>query len=143
MKSFFAGIGIGFGVGLLLAPAAGSETRKRVIETVSDQAQVSIGPIVNAVRESVGNFIDAAKEPDQQNTIGAALADEASRILMILNSGSKTRLMKVSGIGDATARRIIDGRPYQSANQLVENGIVSEAIMTELKKTLLDDDEAA
>ena len=143
MKSFFAGIGVGFGVGLLLAPAAGSETRKRVIETVSDQAQGSIGPIVNAVRESVGNFIDAAKEPDQQNAIGAALADEASRILMILNSGSKTRLMKVSGIGDATARRIIDGRPYQSANQLVENGIVSEAIMTELKKTLLDDDEAA
>jgi len=143
MKSFLAGIGLGFGVGLLLAPAAGSETRKKLIETVSDQAQGSLEPIVSAVRESVGDLIDKAKTPDQQNAIGAAPADETSRILAILNFGSKTRLMKVSGIGDATARRIIDGRPYNSADRLVEDGILSEVIMTALKKTLLDDDEAA
>ena len=143
MKSFLAGIGVGFGVGLLLAPAAGSETRKKVMETVADQAPGSLKPIVSAVQESIGNLMDTAKTPDQQNAIGAAQADETSRVLAILNSASKTRLMKVSGIGDATARRIIDGRPYNQADRLVEDGILSEAIMTELKKTLLDEGEAA
>src|SRR6185312_5121006 len=42
MRSFFTGVAVGFGVGLLIAPEAGSETRKRVVEKINvakDQAQ--------------------------------------------------------------------------------------------------------
>ncbi|HWY67794.1 MAG TPA: YtxH domain-containing protein [Terriglobales bacterium] len=146
MKSFFVGIGLGFGVGLLLAPAAGSETRKKVMERLTplaDQLHESSEPIVSAVRESVESLTDTANEPHQPDSIGEGQAEEASRLLVILNSASKTKLMSVSGIGDATARRIIESRPYNSADRLIEDGILSEVIMTTLKKTLLVDDEAA
>jgi gas vesicle protein len=38
MKPFLAGLGIGFGVGLLLAPLSGEETRGRIAERAHDLA---------------------------------------------------------------------------------------------------------
>jgi DNA uptake protein ComE-like DNA-binding protein len=42
-----------------------------------------------------------------------------------LNSASKTSLMGLPGVDDATADRIIAGRPYSSEHQLLDRHIVS------------------
>jgi DNA uptake protein ComE-like DNA-binding protein len=42
-----------------------------------------------------------------------------------LNSASKSQLMGLPGVDDATADRIIGGRPYASEHQILERHIVS------------------
>jgi DNA uptake protein ComE-like DNA-binding protein len=145
MMKFLAGVGAGFGVGLMLAPEKGSATRKKIVErfeTTANRLGESAAPIVNAVSEQVERFVDSSKA-SLEYVIGGNRKDESSQLLEILNSASKTKLMTVSGIGDATARHIIEARPYSSPDQVVGNGVLSEAIMTTLKKTLLVEDEAA
>ena len=146
MMKFLAGMVVGFGLGLMLAPQKGSATRKKMVEKfdrAADQLRESSEPFMSAVGEQAGRFVDVAKESVQHSPIHENLRDESEHVLEILNSASKTRLMSVSGIGDATARRIIEARPYSSADQVVGDGILSEEIMTALKKTLLVDEEAA
>lgn len=149
MKSFFTGVAVGFGVGLLIAPEAGSETRKKVAERINvakDQAQQAAEPIIESVRasaqeriEQVGELVHGGMQRAQAE--GAGKLNEASRLLEVFNNASKTKLMSVKGIGEATARRIIDGRPYDNADGYA--GILPEDVLHSLKKELLDEEEAA
>lgn len=149
MKSFFTGVAVGFGVGLLIAPEAGSETRKKVAERINvakDQAQQAAEPIIESVRasaqeriEQVGELVHGGMQRAQAE--GDGKLNEASRLLEVFNNASKTKLMSVKGIGEATARRIIDGRPYDNADGYA--GILPEDVLHSLKKELLDEEEAA
>ncbi len=149
MKSFFTGVAVGFGVGLLIAPEAGSETRKKVAERINvakDQAQQAAEPIIESVRasaqeriEQVGELVHGGMQRAQAE--GDGKLNEASRLLEVFNNASKTKLMSDKGIGEATARRIIDGRPYDNADGYA--GILPEDVLHSLKKELLDEEEAA
>jgi gas vesicle protein len=141
MKGFITGVAVGFGVGLLLAPEEGSETRKKVIERLNaakDGLPESARPLVESVTEHVEQFLHTTIQPAAEN-----LKDEATRLIEVFNTASKTKLMSVSGIGDATARRIIDGRPYTSADAIEGNGILSADVLRNLKKELLETEKAA
>src|SRR5581483_4519163 len=142
MKSFFSGFVIGVGGGLLLAPMAGSETRKKIIEkfgTARGKASASAEPIVNAVRAQVQQVAEHefASEPERPQ-VGEI---EASSVLETLNTASKTRLMKVQGIGEATARRIIEGRPYSDAKNVIDSHILSEEVLEKLNKLAIEEAE--
>jgi len=54
-------------------------------------------------------------------------AAEKKTDLVDINSASKQDLMQLPGIGDAYAQKIIDGRPYQGKNQLVQKKIIPQA----------------
>jgi DNA uptake protein ComE-like DNA-binding protein len=47
--------------------------------------------------------------------------------LIDINSATADQLKTLPGIGDAYAKRIVDGRPYSSKNQLVTKGIIPKA----------------
>ena len=54
----------------------------------------------------------------------AAQADKGA--LIDINTATPDQLKTLTGIGDAYAKRIVDGRPYTAKNQLVSRGIVPQ-----------------
>jgi competence protein ComEA len=59
---------------------------------------------------------------------GTASYGQAQKALIDLNSASEKELESIKGIGPATAKKIIDGRPYKSVDELSKTGIPAKAI---------------
>ncbi len=60
-----------------------------------------------------------------------------------INSASKEDLMKLPGVGDATADKIIAGRPYTSKAQLSAKGIVTKAQYAKIRSMVVAKQEKA
>jgi DNA uptake protein ComE-like DNA-binding protein len=146
MKAFLTGIGLGAAIGLWLAPASGSETRKKLITRGADLA------------ENLGNKVSAGLDDNREvpqkeaeNTEISAQAQQSSDhqetsstqdpVAEVLNSASKTKLRSVPGIGDATARRIIESRPFESEAEVVESKVMPEKVLKTLKNKLVETNE--
>lgn len=54
-----------------------------------------------------------------------------------INSATKEQLTAVSGIGDATAQKIIDGRPYTTKKDLVSKNILTQDEYAKVKDQLV------
>jgi pentapeptide MXKDX repeat protein len=54
-----------------------------------------------------------------------------------INSATKEELTAVSGIDDATAQKIIDGRPYKTKHDLVKKNILSKDEYAKVKNDLV------
>lgn len=57
----------------------------------------------------------------------AAAAAPAQGDLLDINTATPDQLMKLPGIGEAYAKRIVGGRPYTAKNQLTTRGILPNA----------------
>lgn len=51
----------------------------------------------------------------------------SSSALIDINSAGKAELMKLPGIGEVNAQKIIDGRPYNMKSQLKSRNIITDA----------------
>lgn len=114
MTRFLVGLGIGFGIGALLAPRSGAETR----ELLRSQAQ----SLWNDAREQVGVLKAEA---------GSGSFVEA------LNSVSRDRLLSIYGIGPLTADKIIAARPFDTEDAFLQQKLVPENIFEGLYRELL------
>ena len=54
-----------------------------------------------------------------------------------INTATVDQLKAFPGIGDAYAKRIIDGRPYTAKNQLLTRGILPEATYNKIKDQII------
>jgi DNA uptake protein ComE-like DNA-binding protein len=144
MKGFLAGIGLGTAIGIWLAPESGQETRKKLMARGAElanrferQSNVA-GDGENPEQQSAQRGMDAKAQAGSEGQETQSTQDPVAEVL---NSASKTKLRSVPGIGDATARRIIESRPFESEEEVLENKVMPEKVLKNLKDTLVDPDE--
>ncbi len=76
-----------------------------------------------------------AVAPPAQPTVAQKIAADANKL--DLNTATAEQLKALPGIGDAYARRIIDGRPYTAKNQLTTRGILPTEAYEKIKDQVI------
>src|SRR3954468_4854654 len=66
-----------------------------------------------------------------------AQKSEKKADLIDINSASKQELMTLSGVGDVTAQKIMDGRPYRAKNELTQKKIVPQATYDKISAQII------
>ncbi len=158
-ESFFNGTRVGICNWDLAGAEAGSETRKKLMTRGADLAQrlgnkgeAKLADDGEAQQEQTKEAAPNAQMQSGNNQAGINQAtDQGSNnqetqstqdpVAEVLNSASKTKLRSVPGIGDATARRIIESRPFESEAEVVESKVMPEKVLKTLKDKLVDVDE--
>ncbi len=125
MKAFLFGLGIGTAVGLLLAPQEGRKTRAEWRDKAKgwmDQAQSRGG---QDIEPTGAESAEAEEVPDP--------------VAEVLNTATQHDLRTVQGIGKATAKKIVENRPYESEEQVIEEGLLPEKTLEKVKEQLVEE----
>jgi len=71
--------------------------------------------------------------PAKSDTAGAATKQEP----LDINSASVDELKAIPGIGDAYAKKIVDGRPYKRKDELVQKKVVPQGTYDKIKDQIV------
>jgi DNA uptake protein ComE-like DNA-binding protein len=99
-------------------------------QSQSDQAKSSIKSAGTATK-------DAAKDVGSATASGAKAASNKVTGKTDINSASKDQLMKLEGITDDIAARIVAGRPYRSKRELLTRHILTRPAYDRLSEKII------
>lgn len=68
-----------------------------------------------------------------EEILSSDASGSAAGPVMNINNASVADLKSLSGVGDVTAQKIIDGRPYSNINELLEKKIVGASTFDKIK----------
>lgn len=121
-------------IGDLLIMAGGltvEADREWVSKTLNLAAKLTDGGKVYI--PSVGEVGSVKVESGKgSGTVGGAITS----LLISINSASLSELDKLPGVGPVTAQKIIDGRPYQTIEELVSRKIVGQSVFEKIKEQI-------
>ena len=72
-----------------------------------------------------------------KTTKNAVTGENSSSKKLDLNSATKDELATLPGVGDVTAQKIIDGRPYRAKNELVSKSVVTQSQYDQIKDQVI------
>lgn len=85
---------------------------------------------------SVSVWAQAASPKPAASAKAEAKAEPKSE-LMDINSATKDELMTLPQIGEAHAKKIIEGRPYKGKDDLVKKKIVTQKVYDQIKDKII------
>ena len=98
-----------------------------VLAAISATAQTAT-PAQGAAKSTTQSTASSTKPaPSKAPAASSTKASTSDADKLDINSASKEDLMKLSGIGDAYAAKIIAGRPYHTKRDLLTRKIVPQA----------------
>lgn len=115
--------------------AAGGMTKDADLEKIATT-------INRAARLSDGSKVFIPRKKDETSVSGVSTSqlgsDQSSTtvVTVSINSASSSDLERLNGIGPATAKKIIAGRPYARIEELVEKKAISQNLFEKLKTQL-------
>lgn len=101
---------------------------------------VSLASLLALFGSSVQGFAQAQSHPAAaaaQPSSTKTAKPTAGTALVDINTATADQLKALPGIGDAYAKRIIDGRPYAAKNQLTQKGIIPAATYAKIKDQII------
>jgi competence protein ComEA len=107
--------------------------------TASAQAPASKGDAgkTSAQSSAKGPAASSSAKTTSKTASADAKAGAASGDQIDINSATKDQLMTLPGIGDATAQKIIEGRPYKMKTQLKSRNIVPAAMYDKISSKIV------
>jgi competence protein ComEA len=98
-------------------------------------AQTAAGTSSSSADTSTKKSSQAKKSSTSDMSKSSDAAGASGKI--DINSASKDELKSLPGIGDVTAQKIIDGRPYRAKNQLLSKHVVGQAEYGKIKDQII------
>ncbi len=86
----------------------------------------------------LGAFASSAQaKPAGKKAPAASAAPAPATVELDINSASEAELVALPAVGEAYAKKIIAGRPYDRKDQLVSKNVLPEGVYTKVKSGII------
>ena len=135
-KEFFMGVVVGASFGIFLGPDSAENTRRKLKQR--GERVFRSGSKGGLQSDQIGSDSESQSGKAATATRTGLDVGADQSVAEVLNHARKDELMSVDGIGDVTAKRIIRNRPYESAEEAVQEEVIPEATLEKVKEQLVE-----